>query len=82
MVRDMVLDEIEDKVDHENRTIISFIIVGPVQEEQNCITGRKNIIFHSSLSFSHTLLFTLQQICCLIISIVQVVSRGTVACSL
>ena len=42
MVRDMVLDDIfeEDRVDHENRTIISFIIVGPIQEEQNCNTGR------------------------------------------
>ena len=37
-----VLDDVfeDNRGDHNNRTIVSFILVGPIQDEQNSKTGR------------------------------------------
>ena len=94
-VKDLVLTSIvpDKRVDRNNRTIVSFVLVGPMVNEQNAFTGEQSIKVCVSLLFLFTLSLSLppfllssslplfQQTYCLIIFIVHVVSHETVACS-
>ena len=42
-VQDLVLKNIvsDKRVDRNNRTIVSFVLVGPMEDEQNAFTGEK-----------------------------------------
>ena len=49
-VKDLVLTTIvpDKRVDRSNRTIVSFVLVGPMENEQDAFTGEQ-IIFCASL---------------------------------